>query len=262
MLQLGGARAATEARIASLLEVFRQRGLRPAALSARFVHFVDTSAPLEREGAARARPRCSPTGRARRRRATSSGGVRCSSCRASARSRPGRRRRPTSRTRAGSRACAASSAASPGRVAGAVEAAALPARRAPRSHDRDRARARSSDAALLFARAAPRRSRASTCSAAGAPRSSARTSSSASRSSPDEIDYLVDAFRALGRDPTDVELMMFAQANSEHCRHKIFNADFVIDGEPQERSLFQMIRNTHREAPGRRARRRTATTPP
>ena len=49
----------------------------------------------------------------------------------------------------------------------------------------------------------------------------------------DEIDYLVDAFRGLGRNPTDVELMMFAQANSEHCRHKIFNADFAIDGVPQ-----------------------------
>ena len=57
----------------------------------------------------------------------------------------------------------------------------------------------------------------------------------------------------LGRDPTDVELMMFAQANSEHCRHKIFNADFVIDGAPQPLSLFQMIRRTHRGEPGRRA---------
>ena len=51
--------------------------------------------------------------------------------------------------------------------------------------------------------------------------------------SPDEIDYLGRRLRGLGRDPTDVELMMFAQANSEHCRHKIFNADFVIDGEQQ-----------------------------
>ncbi len=67
--------------------------------------------------------------------------------------------------------------------------------------------------------------------------------------SPDEIDYLVDAFRSLRRNPTDVELMMFAQANSEHCRHKIFNAEFVIDGQPQDRSLFQMIRNTHQLAP-------------
>ncbi|PZQ50911.1 MAG: phosphoribosylformylglycinamidine synthase, partial [Phenylobacterium zucineum] len=62
--------------------------------------------------------------------------------------------------------------------------------------------------------------------------------------SDDEIDYLVDAFTTLGRNPTDVELTMFAQANSEHCRHKIFNADFVIDGVPQERSLFGMIRHT------------------
>jgi len=61
----------------------------------------------------------------------------------------------------------------------------------------------------------------------------------------DEIDYLVENFNALGRNPTDVELMMFAQANSEHCRHKIFNADWVIDGQVQDKSLFSMIRNTH-----------------
>ncbi len=61
----------------------------------------------------------------------------------------------------------------------------------------------------------------------------------------DEIDYLVHAFTSLGRDPYDVELMMFAQANSEHCRHKIFNASWEIDGTAQDRSLFQMIRNTH-----------------
>jgi phosphoribosylformylglycinamidine synthase len=63
--------------------------------------------------------------------------------------------------------------------------------------------------------------------------------------SDDEIDYLVDAFRALGRDPVDVELMMFAQANSEHCRHKIFNADWIVDGVRGNKSLFAMIRNTH-----------------
>jgi len=67
--------------------------------------------------------------------------------------------------------------------------------------------------------------------------------------SDDEIDYLVAAFTALGRNPTDVELMMFAQANSEHCRHKIFNAQFTIDGMEQQRSMFQMIRNTHALAP-------------
>ncbi len=61
----------------------------------------------------------------------------------------------------------------------------------------------------------------------------------------DEIDYLVNAFQALKRDPNDIELMMFAQANSEHCRHKIFNATWDIDGQPQDRSLFQMIKNTY-----------------
>ncbi|MBY4594243.1 phosphoribosylformylglycinamidine synthase [Ottowia caeni] len=65
----------------------------------------------------------------------------------------------------------------------------------------------------------------------------------------DEIEYLLAAFTNLGRNPTDVELMMFAQANSEHCRHKIFNAQFTIDGVAQERSLFGMIRNTHALAP-------------
>jgi phosphoribosylformylglycinamidine synthase len=67
--------------------------------------------------------------------------------------------------------------------------------------------------------------------------------------SADEVDYLVDAFREAGRDPTDVELMMFAQANSEHCRHKIFNADWTVDGEPQSDSLFAMIRATHAAHP-------------
>jgi len=67
--------------------------------------------------------------------------------------------------------------------------------------------------------------------------------------SPDEIDYLVENFQKLKRNPTDVELMMFAQANSEHCRHKIFNADWVIDGEAQDMSLFGMIRNTHKVSP-------------
>ena len=61
----------------------------------------------------------------------------------------------------------------------------------------------------------------------------------------DEIDYLVTAFTTLGRDPHDIELMMFAQANSEHCRHKIFNATWTIDGQPQDQSLFQMIKNTY-----------------
>ncbi len=65
----------------------------------------------------------------------------------------------------------------------------------------------------------------------------------------DEIDYLRQRYAELGRDPHDVELMMFAQANSEHCRHKIFNADWTIDGVEQDRSLFRMIKNTHAKTP-------------
>ncbi len=67
--------------------------------------------------------------------------------------------------------------------------------------------------------------------------------------SPDEIDYLLENFAKLGRNPTDVELMMFAQANSEHCRHKIFNASWEVDGQPQPFSLFAMIRKTHEAHP-------------
>jgi phosphoribosylformylglycinamidine synthase len=67
--------------------------------------------------------------------------------------------------------------------------------------------------------------------------------------SDDELDYLVEHFSRMGRNPTDVELMMFAQANSEHCRHKIFNASWVIDGEAQSKSLFGMIRDTHAAHP-------------
>ncbi|QYF93165.1 phosphoribosylformylglycinamidine synthase [Massilia sp. PAMC28688] len=67
--------------------------------------------------------------------------------------------------------------------------------------------------------------------------------------SEDEIDYLLEAFTRASRNPTDVELMMFAQANSEHCRHKIFNADWIVDGQAQDKSLFQMIKNTHQLQP-------------
>ncbi|MDE2316398.1 MAG: phosphoribosylformylglycinamidine synthase, partial [Xanthomonadaceae bacterium] len=65
----------------------------------------------------------------------------------------------------------------------------------------------------------------------------------------DEIDYLAARYAELGRDPTDAELFMFAQANSEHCRHKVFNASWTVDGEEQDKSLFAMIKNTHQHAP-------------
>ena len=74
----------------------------------------------------------------------------------------------------------------------------------------------------------------SICSPAGATRWSRRNGTLGLALSEDEIDYLVDNFTRIGRNPTDVELMMFAQANSEHCRHKIFNADWVIDGAARE----------------------------
>ena len=66
-----------------------------------------------------------------------------------------------------------------------------------------------------------------------------------------EIDYLLDNFIKLGRNPTDVELMMFAQVNSEHCRHKIFNSEWIIDGEKKNDTLFDMIRQTHKRNPGK-----------
>jgi phosphoribosylformylglycinamidine synthase len=65
----------------------------------------------------------------------------------------------------------------------------------------------------------------------------------------DEIEYLYDQFKNLGRNPNDIELMMFAQANSEHCRHKIFNASWTVDGVDKDRSLFSMIRHTHEQSP-------------
>src|SRR3989304_5078609 len=67
--------------------------------------------------------------------------------------------------------------------------------------------------------------------------------------SQDEIKYLVEQFKRVARNPTDVELMMFAQANSEHCRHKIFNASWVIDGRPETETLFGMVRTTHARNP-------------
>lgn len=65
----------------------------------------------------------------------------------------------------------------------------------------------------------------------------------------DEIDYLAERYAELGRDPTDAELFMFAQANSEHCRHKVFNASWTMDGQAQDKSLFGMIKNTHQHSP-------------
>ncbi len=105
------------------------------------------------------------------------------------------------------------------------------------------------DAAGLFAHAAPRPLAAVSLAAGRAALKAADARLGLALSS-DEMDYLLESFQRLARDPTDVELMMFAQANSEHCRHKIFNADWVIDGQPRDESLFAMIRYTHARSPG------------
>jgi phosphoribosylformylglycinamidine synthase len=104
------------------------------------------------------------------------------------------------------------------------------------------------DAARLFAHESPRPLRTVSLAQGRAALVNANTELGLALSD-DEIDYLLKSFAALERDPTDVELMMFAQANSEHCRHKIFNADWSIDGRKQPKSLFAMIRNTHAKNP-------------
>ena len=101
------------------------------------------------------------------------------------------------------------------------------------------------DCAVLFRREEPRPMSSVPVLAQGRAALTAANVSLGLALADDEIDYLVQAFTALGRDPNDIELMMFAQANSEHCRHKIFNATWEIDGSAKDRSLFQMIKNTY-----------------
>jgi len=105
------------------------------------------------------------------------------------------------------------------------------------------------DAACLFQQAEPRPHRAVDVLGGGREALLRANVELGLALSPDEIDYLAESFQGLQRNPTDVELMMFAQANSEHCRHKIFNADWIVDGRRQEHSLFRMIRNTTEQAP-------------
>jgi phosphoribosylformylglycinamidine synthase len=105
------------------------------------------------------------------------------------------------------------------------------------------------EAGELFAHTAPKPLATVPLLAEGVPALERANSALGLALSEDEIAYLDNAFRELGRDPTDVELMMFAQANSEHCRHKIFNAEWIVDGVPSNKSLFGMIRNTHARNP-------------
>ncbi|MBT8145792.1 MAG: phosphoribosylformylglycinamidine synthase [Gammaproteobacteria bacterium] len=105
------------------------------------------------------------------------------------------------------------------------------------------------EGALLFQDAQPRSLGLINILEQGRPALEQANSSMGLALADDEIDYLFESFSKLGRNPSDVELMMFAQANSEHCRHKIFNASWTLDSEDQDRSLFAMIRNTHTQSP-------------
>ncbi|MFZ1867351.1 MAG: phosphoribosylformylglycinamidine synthase [Steroidobacteraceae bacterium] len=104
------------------------------------------------------------------------------------------------------------------------------------------------EAARLFGHSAPRPSRRISLAGGRAALEEANRQMGLALSA-EEIEYLLASFRQIGRDPTDTELMMFAQANSEHCRHKIFNARWIIDGRARQESLFEMIRHTHARNP-------------
>jgi phosphoribosylformylglycinamidine synthase len=106
-----------------------------------------------------------------------------------------------------------------------------------------------SEAQSLFRHAAPARGRTIVLGSDGRAALARANTDLGLALSDAEIDYLLECFRAVERDPTDTELTMFAQANSEHCRHKIFNAEWIVDGVASPRSLFDMIRNTHAHNP-------------
>jgi phosphoribosylformylglycinamidine synthase len=137
--------------------------------------------------------------------------------------------------------------------AGADFSEQLIARIAPFIHDRMTEAVFSSldEASCLFIQSEPRQLTSVDILKGGREALTAANQALGLALSEDEIEYLLENFLALGRNPTDVELMMFAQANSEHCRHKIFNAQWVLDGQPEQQTLFQMIKNTHATHPGR-----------
>ena len=263
MLQLRGARAATDARIASLLDVFRQRGVRAAALDARFVHYVDTSAELSAEdrrvldALLAYGPNEDGSAPDDTRRGQTPIGVSPGDAPSAALFVVPRLGTISPWSSKATDIARTSGLAAVRRIergvawtlAGIGGAEAL--RCADLLHDRmtESVLTRAEDAARLFARAEPARFSRVGVLAGGRAALEAADKQLGLALAPDELDYLVAAYRELGRDPSDVELMMFAQANSEHCRHKIFNAEWWLDGERQERSLFQMIRNTHEKSP-------------
>ena len=135
-------------------------------------------------------------------------------------------------------------------AAGQILSAEAQARLLPLLHDRmTEAVMTLADVAQLFRHVPPRELARVDVLAGGCAALEAANKRLGLALSDDEVEYLVENFTRIGRNPTDVELMMFAQANSEHCRHKIFNASWVIDGAAQAKSLFGMIRDTHAAHP-------------
>jgi len=253
MLELAGGPAFTPARLARKLRSIQSKSPGVTALAASFVHFADLERPLDEEGR-RVLERLLDYG-------PGSGAT----------ERPfepgGERARFIVVPRIGTISPWSSKATDIARICGL---AAHGLRRLERGvgyavtgsvrdlpalqhalHDRmtESVLDRPEEAARLFARAEPRPLRTVEVLTEGRTALVRADAEMGLALSAEEIDYLVDSFAALCRNPTDVELMMFAQANSEHCRHKIFNAEFTLDGERQPRSLFQMIRRTTESSP-------------
>jgi phosphoribosylformylglycinamidine synthase len=248
MIEIAGARAFTPARLEKRLAAVRARNPGVTGLDAAFAHFVDVDGalPAAERGVLERLLRYGP--RAPEARADAAGA-----------------RRVLVAPRVGTISPWSSKATDIARICGlprvrriergiwyAVAGAVADETGLARAlHDRmtESVLASSDAAAALFRKAAPRQ--LATVALGGDGRAAlARANAALGLAlAPDEIDYLVDAYATLGRDPTDVELMMFAQANSEHCRHKIFNADFVLDGVPEPLSLFQMIRRSTERSP-------------
>ncbi|MFO1407032.1 MAG: phosphoribosylformylglycinamidine synthase [Steroidobacteraceae bacterium] len=249
MLTLSGAPAASEFRLAKLLAAVRERTPAVGRLDSRYVHFVDVSRELgsdERrvlESLLRYGPSSSPGAPAGRRLVVVP--------------RPGTVSPWSSKATDIAHVCGLAAVRRIERgiawyLDGDAPVADADLRAAAAVlHDRMTEAVLDDEgaAAVLFEHASPKPLATVPLGAHGREALAAANASLGLALSDDEIDYLVDAFGALGRDPTDVELMMFAQANSEHCRHKIFNADWVVDGEKGGKSLFAMIRNTHARSP-------------
>ncbi len=246
MLQLRGSRAHSEARLARLRAEFAARGAPLQGLAAEFVHFVDCEGELDAgervvlERLLQYGPRETPQGLE---------GVRLWVV-----PRVGTISPWASKASDIAHSCGLAKVRRIERgvewtLGGLSQAEALA--QAGLLHDRmtESVLVRAEDAAALFERAAPRPLAHVDVLGGGREALVEADRRLGLALAPGEVDYLVESFRELRRNPTDVELMMFAQANSEHCRHKIFNAEWWIDGEQQPRSLFSMIRNTTERSP-------------